>query len=198
MTEEPSAAPIAETGVRGGTLASVNAWTSETACALQAALRMSNEAFAAHLGVAPRTVGGWHEKPTVRPQSAVQQSLDNALERASPAAKERFAEMSVGTDHTVKQQGHPERLNRNRHRGIIHDLSSEDLIVQQDALDELEEMLDNSAIEPKRVLEVVARFVQKNSPDRAVTLRLGGTPNTGCLRPYRRRWLFSVGHTSVK
>src|SRR2546423_1670825 len=34
----------------------VNAWTGRTACALQRALRLTNEAFADHLGVAVRTV----------------------------------------------------------------------------------------------------------------------------------------------
>jgi 8-oxo-dGTP diphosphatase len=31
-------------------------WTGRTACALQAALRLSNESFAEHLGIAVRTV----------------------------------------------------------------------------------------------------------------------------------------------
>jgi DNA-binding transcriptional regulator YiaG len=34
----------------------VTAWTGRTACALQAALRLSNQAFAAKLGVGVRTV----------------------------------------------------------------------------------------------------------------------------------------------
>ena len=44
-------------------LETVTGWTGETACALQAALRMSNETFARHLQVSLRTVAGWHEKP---------------------------------------------------------------------------------------------------------------------------------------
>jgi hypothetical protein len=66
-------------------------WTGETACALQAALRMSNETFARHLLVSPRTVAGWHEKPEGRPKPKTQQLLDAALARAEPAAKDRFA-----------------------------------------------------------------------------------------------------------
>ncbi|GGS28271.1 transcriptional regulator [Actinokineospora fastidiosa] len=72
----------------------VNGWTGRTACALQSALRMSNEAFAAHLGIATRTVGGWHQKPTVRPKSEMQQLLDAALDRASDDARSRFAQLT--------------------------------------------------------------------------------------------------------
>lgn len=68
-------------------------WTGQAACALQAALRMSNEAFAAHLGIAPRTVGGWHQKPLLKPKSEMQQLLDTALDRATPAAQARFHEL---------------------------------------------------------------------------------------------------------
>ena len=67
-------------------------WTGETACALQAALRMSNETFARHLQVSPRTVAGWHEKPEGRrPQPESQQLLDAALARADSAVRDRFA-----------------------------------------------------------------------------------------------------------
>ncbi|MFI7116880.1 NUDIX domain-containing protein [Amycolatopsis sp. NPDC049868] len=68
----------------------VNEWTGRTACALQAALRMSNEGFAQHLGVAKRTVAAWHSKPDVTPRSEMQDALDTAFERASDSAKARF------------------------------------------------------------------------------------------------------------
>lgn len=68
-------------------------WTGRTACALQHALLMSNEAFADRLGIAARTVGAWHQKPDLRPQSAMQAILDTALDQASQTAKERFAEL---------------------------------------------------------------------------------------------------------
>jgi 8-oxo-dGTP diphosphatase len=71
----------------------VNAWTGRTACALQAALRFTNEAFAEHLGVAVRTVATWHQRPGVSPKADVQQALDTALERAPEAAKTRFARL---------------------------------------------------------------------------------------------------------
>lgn len=51
----------------------VTAWTGESACTLQAALRLSNEAFAAHLGIGVRTVAAWHQKPALRPRPEMQQ-----------------------------------------------------------------------------------------------------------------------------
>lgn len=68
----------------------VNEWTGRTACALQAALRMSHEAFAQHLGVAKRTVAAWHSKPDMTPRSEMQDALDTAFDRASDPAKARF------------------------------------------------------------------------------------------------------------
>jgi hypothetical protein len=46
----------------------IEGWNGASACALQAALRMSNEAFAVDLGVSVRTVAGWHQKPETRPR----------------------------------------------------------------------------------------------------------------------------------
>lgn len=69
-------------------------WTGRTASALQAALRLSNEAFAQRLGVGVRTVAAWHQKPTLRPRSEMQQVLDTALEQATPAEKQRYAQLS--------------------------------------------------------------------------------------------------------
>lgn len=73
----------------------VSGWTGRTACALQEAMRLSNEAFARRLGIGVRTVAGWHQKPTSRPQSAMQEILDTALDQASPAVKERFAALTA-------------------------------------------------------------------------------------------------------
>ncbi len=69
----------------------VTGWTGSAACALQAALRMSNEAFAEHLGIGVRTVAAWHQKPGLRPRPEMQQVLDAALAKAPAAAGERFA-----------------------------------------------------------------------------------------------------------
>ena len=68
----------------------VQLWTGRTASALQAALRMTNESFAAHLGTAVRTVATWHQKPDRVPSSEMQQALDTTLERAGEGAQARF------------------------------------------------------------------------------------------------------------
>lgn len=72
----------------------VNAWTGRTACALQAALRLTNEAFAKQLGVAVRTVATWHEKPDLTPRAEMQQLLDTVYEQATDAARARFARLA--------------------------------------------------------------------------------------------------------
>jgi hypothetical protein len=72
----------------------IEGWTGGSACALQAALRMSNEAFAERLGISARTIAGWHQKPTTRPQPEMQQLLDTALSQASPAERARFAALA--------------------------------------------------------------------------------------------------------
>jgi 8-oxo-dGTP pyrophosphatase MutT (NUDIX family) len=74
----------------------VNAWTGRTACALQAALRLSNEAFARQLGVAVRTIATWHQRPDLTPRAEMQQLLDTALQQAPASARTRFATM-IGT-----------------------------------------------------------------------------------------------------
>jgi hypothetical protein len=72
----------------------VTGWTGSTAGALQAALRLSNEAFAAHLGIGVRTVAAWHQKPALRPQPEMQQLLDTALTQAPAPARERFTALA--------------------------------------------------------------------------------------------------------
>lgn len=71
----------------------VNAWTGRTACALQSALRLTNEAFAKQLGVAVRTVATWHERPDLTPRAEMQQLLDTVFERASDGARARFVKL---------------------------------------------------------------------------------------------------------
>ena len=63
-------------------------WTGRSAAALQAALRLSNQRFAAKLGIGDRTVSAWHDHPDRRPQTEMQQLLDTALEQAEPAVRE--------------------------------------------------------------------------------------------------------------
>jgi DNA-binding transcriptional regulator YiaG len=60
----------------------ITSWTGCHADALRQALRMTNESFAEHLGVAARTVANWRKDPAITPIPAVQETLDAALERA--------------------------------------------------------------------------------------------------------------------
>jgi hypothetical protein len=65
-------------------------WTMRDACALQSALRLSNQAFAARLGIGLRTVADWHGKnPDLRPVLETKQLLDTLLEQAPLAVRER-------------------------------------------------------------------------------------------------------------
>lgn len=68
----------------------VLAWSGRLACRLQAALRLSNEAMAARLGVSTRTVAGWHDRPDLTPRPEMQAALDTLLEGAGAGAKRRF------------------------------------------------------------------------------------------------------------
>ncbi len=74
----------------------VGIWTGQSANALRMALRMTNEAFARHLGTAVRTVAKWGAQPEVVPVSELQRALDTALARASAEEQARFALLSPG------------------------------------------------------------------------------------------------------
>lgn len=82
-------------------MALLSAWTGRTACALQEAFRDSNESFAERLRIGVRTVAAWHQKPTLKPKSEMQQLLDTALEQAQPSVKTRFAQIMAGLTDTV-------------------------------------------------------------------------------------------------
>jgi hypothetical protein len=69
----------------------VTGWTGRTACALQAALRMSNVDFARHLDVGLRTVADWHDDADLKPRPDKQGLPDSALAIAPPDVRERFA-----------------------------------------------------------------------------------------------------------
>lgn len=55
---------------------------------------MTNEAFAARLGVATRTVAGWHAEPTIVPRTEMQAALDTEYERAGELVRTRFTLLS--------------------------------------------------------------------------------------------------------
>ncbi|MHA6761996.1 NUDIX hydrolase [Streptacidiphilus sp. PAMC 29251] len=85
----------------------IEAWSGRYACLLQAALRLTNEAFATQLGIGVRTVAAWHADPAVVPRAEVQQLLDHMHEGAPPAARQRF-QASIANDradHASVQSG---------------------------------------------------------------------------------------------
>lgn len=82
----------------------IDTWDGRTACALQAALRATNEAFAARLGVAVRTVAGWHERPDTVPRAEIQEALDTVYERAPASVLKRFSILSRPTPTAVPAQ----------------------------------------------------------------------------------------------
>jgi transcriptional regulator with XRE-family HTH domain len=66
-------------------------WTGREAQALRVGLRLTVERFAEHLGVAARTVAKWEAQGSgIAPTPAIQEMLDTALERATPAQQARF------------------------------------------------------------------------------------------------------------
>ena len=75
----------------------IEKWTGRHAHALRDALRLTNEAFAEHLGIAPRTVTKWRERPEMEPSHLMQQALDTSLRQAPPDARIRFA-ANLGRD----------------------------------------------------------------------------------------------------
>ncbi|UUN27552.1 NUDIX hydrolase [Streptomyces sp. FIT100] len=81
----------------------IERWTGRYACLLQSALRLSNEQFAAKLGIGVRTVAAWHADENVVPRGEMQQLLDTAHEQASAAARQRFALMMTRDRASIEQ-----------------------------------------------------------------------------------------------
>lgn len=81
----------------------IDTWTGRHACWLQASLRLGNEAFAAHLGVALRTVASWHAQPSVVPRNDIQSALDTVYERAPAAVRSRFARLADQAEAATAQ-----------------------------------------------------------------------------------------------
>jgi transcriptional regulator with XRE-family HTH domain len=75
----------------------IEKWTGRHAHALRTALRLTNEAFAERLGIAPRTVTKWRERADMVLSQHIQQGLDTLLRQAPPDAHIRFA-ANLGLD----------------------------------------------------------------------------------------------------
>jgi hypothetical protein len=69
----------------------VDAWTGGRADALRQAFRMTIEDFADKLGLSPRAVAYWRQRPGMMQRPERQRILDTALERAPDAVKARFS-----------------------------------------------------------------------------------------------------------
>jgi hypothetical protein len=77
----------------------VASWTGGRADTLRQALRMTNEAFAEHLGVAVRTVAYWRARPDVGPRPVMQEMLDVALARAPEQVRAQFGLLLAEREH---------------------------------------------------------------------------------------------------
>ncbi len=74
----------------------VDTWTGQRANALQRAMRLTNEGFAARLGTAVRTVAKWSAEPNLVPVPELQRALDTLLSQAPDDARARFAMLLSG------------------------------------------------------------------------------------------------------
>lgn len=141
-------------------------WTGRTACALQAALRLSNEAFAEHLGVGVRTVATWHQKPALRPRPEMQQLLDTAMDRASATVRARFAALSDDPERPEGSSAADDRPGDGKADDAERRLSTDPSIAA--ALDRLDQY---AAWEPgtarRRVASRLARLDLHHLADRA-------------------------------
>jgi tetratricopeptide (TPR) repeat protein len=78
----------------------VSSWTGARADALRRALRMTNEAFAEHIGVAVRTVAYWRARPGSVPKPDVQEALDTVLVQAPEPVRAQFWLVLAERDRT--------------------------------------------------------------------------------------------------
>jgi len=85
----------------------IASWNGSNADALRQSLRMTNESFAEHLGVAVRTVAYWRKRPEIIPKPAIQETLDAALEHAPDRVKAQFSLLAGEAEHG-KPAGHME------------------------------------------------------------------------------------------
>jgi 8-oxo-dGTP pyrophosphatase MutT (NUDIX family) len=81
----------------------VDTWTGRAASQLQKALRMTNQAFAARIGVAERTVASWHSRPDIVPRAEIQSALDTLHQGADATVLRRFQALSRPTSAATAQ-----------------------------------------------------------------------------------------------
>lgn len=141
----------------------VGTWTGHRADALRQALRMTNESFASHLGVAPRTVAYWRKRPDVVPQPAIQEALDAALERAPERAKAQFALLLEDDIHHQRPANNPNGVtpdDKERINGVVRRPSRLDAVTVENLSQVLtgqrraEDSLGSDAILPGMTLQL--------------------------------------------
>jgi DNA-binding transcriptional regulator YiaG len=119
----------------------ITSWTAAEACALQKALRMSNQVFAEHLGIAVRTVAYWRKRPEIVPKLALQEILDRAIECAPERAKAQFTQLAGQPGHRQGRNMEPPRSLTERGMSVIgmspahHAVEMGDLKALRDLLD---------------------------------------------------------------
>ena len=105
-------------------------WTGEMACALQAALRLSNVKFATHIGVSTRAVADWHGDPKRRLRPDSQRLLDAAFARADTGIRERFAVLSDEPLSSAGEAREPEVRADDQITAAEHRLAADESIGQ--------------------------------------------------------------------
>jgi transcriptional regulator with XRE-family HTH domain len=90
-------------------MVSVGQWTGQEAKLLRAALRMTVESFAEHLGVSSATVAKWERRgPDITPLPESQAILDTALSRADERAQQCFQAAATRPPMVVRPIAGPE------------------------------------------------------------------------------------------
>lgn len=86
-------------------MATVQQWTGAEATVLRQAMRLSVRAFAARLGIDPRTVNKWEARGRdITPLPDTQSILDTALNQADEETQVRFAQATAGQPQRSQAQ----------------------------------------------------------------------------------------------
>ncbi|TPM76464.1 NUDIX domain-containing protein [Mesorhizobium sp. B2-3-3] len=161
----------------------VRTWTGRTACVLQAALRLTNEQFAEHLGISTRTIVRWHARPDLAPRTEMQQLLDTTLEKAGDAVRIRFGLLSKPAVEPPAPQAQALRVAI-----AVVVRGSEVLLVCRRGDDSLNWQFPAGMVKPGGSPEVVAaqETLAETGTHVAVRTHLGGRlhPVTGVMAEY--------------
>jgi DNA invertase Pin-like site-specific DNA recombinase len=152
-------------------------WTPQVACAFQDALEMTDEAFAAHLGIGARTVTVWHQHPdTPIDDRMIRECLETAAQQASITVKKRFAQL---TNIPVRKKYYTCEKERRGCGKVNADLRSVDQELRAFVILRLSDDRYASAVEAARAqvadrLSVInAEIAEYEALQEAVSERLG-------------------------